>query len=95
MSARHLDSRQVLAKSISNMNDIEILKIFWSLFKRRSKLKIMQLAQPLKTELFESYWYGAIDKIKQLCANIDVVVILSEKFYWTLRPYAKFSLLQK
>lgn len=55
----------------------------------------MQLAQPLKTELFESYWYGAIDKIKQLCANIDVVVILSEKFYWTRRPYAKFSLLQK
>lgn len=38
----------------------------------------MQLAQTLKTELFESYWYGAIDKIKQLCAKIDVVVILSE-----------------
>lgn len=96
MSARHLDSRQILAKSISNMNDIDILKIFWSLLKRRSKLKIMQLAQPLKTELFEPYWYGAIDKIKQLWANIDVVVILSEKkFYWTRRPYAKFALLQK
>lgn len=41
----------------------------------------MQLAQPLKTELFEFYWYGVIDKIEQLCANIDVVVILSQKFY--------------
>lgn len=41
----------------------------------------MQLARPLKTELFEPYWYGAIDKIKQLCANIDVVVILSEKSF--------------